>query len=254
MPGHVILTRPAGQNEALAGRLRAEGRTVELLPLLEIAPLPDPAELKAALAQVERYAMVAFVSPNAIDAAFAVRAAWPQNVVLAVLGEGSRIALARHGVTPATHTIASPPDAGPSDSEHLLASLDLAALRGRDVLIVRGEHGRELIADGLRAAGAQVATVAAYRRRVPALDGALAARLAGLLNGSHDWVITSSEALRGLFALAGRLGQPSAVADLQRQQFIVPHVRIAETARALGCLRLIECGSGDERVFAALQS
>jgi uroporphyrinogen-III synthase len=254
MPGHVILTRPAGQSEALARRLRAAGRQVELLPLLEIAPLADSSALQAALGPIERYAMVAFVSPNAIDAAFAQRSQWPAEVTLAVLGEGSRAALARHGVTPATHHIVSPPDAGPSDSEHLLATLDLAALRGREVLIVRGEHGRELMADGLRAAGIGVRTVAAYRRKLPLLDDGLASRLRALLGASHDWVITSSEALRGLFALVEQLGGSAAVAALQRQHIIVPHARIAETARALGCTRLLECGSGDERVFAALQS
>ena len=230
------------------------GRTPVLLPLLEISPLPDQSNLKNLLTGLADYALVAFVSPNAIDAAFAHIDAWPAGVALAVLGEGSRAALAEHGVTDATAHIASPGlDAG-SDSESLLRALDLAALAGQRVLIVRGESGRELMADGFTAAGAVVTTVAAYRRRVPPMDAVLAATLHGLLETSADWIVTSSEALRGLVALVEQLKPPETVSKLQQQHWIVPHARIAETARALGLARVTLTGSGDVRLLAALQS
>lgn len=258
MPDAVVITRPRAQCDALAQAVLALGRRPVLLPLLEISALPDQAPLRAALADLDQYALVAFVSPNAIDAAFAHIPAWPAHVTLAVLGEGSRAALARHGVTDASARIASPgPDAG-SDSESLLATLDLAALAGRRVLIVRGESGRELMADGLAAAGAQVTTVAAYRRQVPALTAELAATLATLLAAPNDWIVTSSEALRGLAGLVDQLGPPEAgskaVSKLQQQRWIVPHARIAETARALGLTQVTLAGSGDARLLAALQS
>lgn len=262
MAGTVVITRPAAQAGTLAARIAASGRDVALLPLLEIAPLADPAPLQAVLAGLAGYAMVAFVSPNAIDAAFAHITRWPDGVTLAVLGEGSRAALAAHGITPANATIVSPADTAHSDSEHLLQTLDLAALRGRRVLIVRGEQGRELMADGLRAAGAEVTVVAAYRRAVPALTPALADQLRGLLAQSNDWIITSSEALRGLVGLLEQLGrQENAGANvskyvvmMQQQHLIIPHARIAETASHLGFTRLTLTGSGDERLLAALQS
>ncbi|MFL6660421.1 MAG: uroporphyrinogen-III synthase [Massilia sp.] len=253
MPDAVVITRPRAQAEPLALQVRALGRAVELLPLLEIYPLPDQSALAATLASLDRYAMVAFVSPNAIDAAFAHVAAWPPGVALAVLGEGSRAALARHGLDAGNATIISPKDPSRSDSDNLLQTLDLATLAGKDVLIVRGDSGRELLADGLRAAGARVSTVAAYRRSVPQLDAALRTRLQDLLAGEHDWVITSSEALRGLLALVQALGSPDLVAKMQQQHVIVPHARIAETAKTLGLTRLTLCGSGDAGVLAALQ-
>jgi uroporphyrinogen-III synthase len=254
MPDPVVITRPRAQADALAQQVRALGREVVLLPLLEIFPLPDQAELIRTLAGLERYAMVAFVSPNAIDAAFAHIAQWPPGVTLAVLGEGSRAALARHGIDATNASIVSPADAARSDSENLLQTLDLAALAGKEVLIVRGESGRELMADGLRAAGAIVTTVAAYRRSVPAMRPDLRARLLALLGRENDWIITSSEALRGLLALVGQLGAPEAVAKMQQQHLIVPHARIGETAKSLGLARVTLCGSGDERLLAALQS
>ena len=250
----VVITRPRAQADALAERVRAAGREPVLLPLLDIAPLDDDSALRAVLNRLADFAMVAFVSPNAIDAAFAHLDGWPSGVTLAVLGEGSRAALLRHGVDERCAHIVSPPDNGRSDSESLLASLDLRPLAGRQVLIVRGESGRELMADGLRAAGAVVTTVAAYKRSVPVLDAALSAQLLSLLERPHDWIITSSEALRGLLALVDAAGGAPSVTKLQQQHLIVPHERIAETATALGFTRLTQSGSGDERLLAALQS
>jgi len=257
MPDKVVITRPRAQAEGLAQAVAALGRTPVLLPLLDIAPLADPSALQAALAGLDSFALVAFVSPNAIDAALAHLperlAAWPRQVALAVLGEGSRAALARHGLTEANATIVGPQDPIRSDSENLLASLDLAALRGKRVLIVRGESGRELMAEGFRAAGAEVSVVPAYRRSVPRLTPELAATLRGLLLEPNDWLLTSSEALRGLFDLL-RQADRSLVAKMQQQHVIVPHARIAETAKALGLAHVTLTGSGDERLLAALQS
>lgn len=253
-PAAVVITRPRAQAAGLAHAVAALGRTPVLLPLLEISPLADQAHLKTVLAGLAGYALVAFVSPNAIDAAFAHIEAWPDGVALAVLGEGSRAALAEHGLTDANARIASPGlDAG-SDSESLLRALDLSALAGQQVLIVRGESGRELMADGFAAAGAVVTTVAAYRRRVPSMSTELAASLNSLLATPNDWIVTSSEALRGLVALVGQLDDVASVSKLQQQHWIVPHARIAETARALGLARVTLTGSGDVRLLAALQS
>jgi uroporphyrinogen-III synthase len=251
--GTVVITRPRAQAEPLASRLRGAGFATQVLPLLEIAPLDDDAKLRAALAELAAYALVAFVSPNAIDAAFAHVPHWPAGVDIAVLGEGSRAALERHGL-PAGVRVHCPPNGDPSDSEHLLAALDLAPLRGRKVLIVRGQSGRELMADGFRAAGAEVTTVAAYTRQVPPLTLELRIRLRDLLAQPNTWVITSSEALRGLAALAAAAGLPDHVAKLQQQHFFVPHARIALTARELGLPLVTLTASGDEGVFAALQS
>jgi uroporphyrinogen-III synthase len=254
MPDPVVITRPLAQCQALADRVAALGREAVLLPLLEILPLPDQGELQRALAGLADYALVAFVSPNAIDAAFAHVRRWPDGVALAVLGETSRACLGEHGLNDANATIFSPLDPARSDSEHLLQALDLAALAGRRVLLVRGETGRELIGDGLRAAGVDVTTVAAYRRRVPALTPALADTLGRLLARPNDWIVTSSEALRGLLGLVAQLDDGAAVVKMQQQHLIVPHARIAETATSLGLTRLTLAGSGDAALLAALQS
>ena len=253
MPDPVVITRPPAQAAELQRRVAALGREAIVFPLLDIQPLPDDRQLRQALRELERYALVAFVSPNAIDAAFAARPDWPHGVPLAVVGEGSRQALRRHGV-PDGARVFCPVDHERSDSEGLLQALDLAALRGKPVLILRGESGRELLGDALRAAGAEVATVAAYRRAMPPFDEARRRQLEQLLQGPHDWLITSSEALRNLLDMAARLKLADGIATMQGQRLIVPHMRIAETARALGFTRIVQSRSGDDGLIAALQS
>jgi uroporphyrinogen-III synthase len=249
----VIVTRPIGQARSLAQRIAEIGREAVVFPLLEILPVPDPAPLQNALRNLNAYAMVAFVSPNAINATFALVEAWPAQVAIAVVGEGSKAALAQHGVTAANTTIFSPADPQRTDSQTLLEVLDIDALRGRRVLIIRGETGRELLADALRAHGVQVEQVAAYRRAAPALDQEKRIRLAGLLDSPADWIITSSEALRILLQMTREVAGASGEDKIRRQNLIVPHVRIAETAHALGFTQVTQTGSGDEPLLAALQ-
>ena len=250
----VVITRPRAQAEPLAARLAALGVSARVFPLLDIEPLPDSAPLSAVLSRLSDYALVAFVSPNAIDAAFHHLDHWPAGVIAAVVGEGSRLALAAHGVTDANASIAYPTDPHRTDSETLLEVLDLAALRGRKALIVRAETGRELLADRLREAGISVEQIAAYRRGAPALDEPRRAMLLELIAAGDDWVITSSEALRHLqdqvLQVAGAAGWKA----IQAQRLIVPHQRIAETAFELGFTHVTQTDSGDEALVAAIQS
>lgn len=253
MANPVVITRPIAQAEAFSPRVAALGRHAILFPLLEITPLPDLSALRAALAELRRYAMVAFVSPNAIDATFGIVRSWPKEVALAVVGAGSRAALARHGLTSANADIFSPLDPVRTDSQTLLDVLDLKALQGKRMLIVRGETGRELLADALRDAGIDVIQVAAYRRNIPVLDRSRHDQLAELVNSENDWIITSSEALRNLIQMTGQVLGDDGVAKILQQKIIIPHARIEETARALGFRCITLTGSGDEQLLAALQ-
>lgn len=250
----VVVTRPQGQAVALARRIEALGREAAVFPLLDILPLDDCRALRNALDRLLDFSLVAFVSPNAIEAAFRLAGAWPPEVPLAVMGEGSRQALAAHGIAPPAHTVFSPRDTDRTDSQTLLEVLDLASLRGRKVLIVRGETGREFLADALRAHGVQVEQVAAYRRAAPVLDDARSQALAALLARDCEWIITSSEALRILLEQVRAVAGADGVVKMQQQTLIVPHVRIAETARQLGFSDVVLTGSGDEQLLTALQS
>lgn len=282
----VILTRPDGQSGALAAALQTAGIDSLAFPLLHIAAQADAdalAALDAALADLSVYALAVFVSPNAVSHALArlvllksgtgaqspdASAYWPASLPVAVVGPGSAQALAEAGIAPPQHGVIVPPG-GPDarfDSEALLEQLDVPALAGKRVLLVRGDGGRELLADTLRAAGAQVDIVSAYTRRAPAPDAAawaaLEARLAS--NAPCAWLLTSSEAVRHLATLlAARYGTqegihtpgtPHILAQILAAPCFTSHARIADAARAAGFDRITQCAAGDENLLAALKT
>jgi uroporphyrinogen III methyltransferase/synthase len=259
----VVITRPAGQSNELIARLAEVGLATLDFPLIDVAPVTDDAPLRAALSSLERYALVVFVSPNAVDHAFAHSdTIWPHALPIGVVGPGSVQALARHGVSAPAYNVISPPsgadeEAARFDSEGLFAAIDLALgatnLEGKRVLIVRGDGGREWLAERLREAGAEVETVAAYRRLVPEPSIGGWARVHELLAGEpHAWLLTSSEGVRNLHELAQDHLTVDEIVQLKRATLVTPHPRIAQTARALGFDSITVSGAGDERIVRTL--
>ena len=259
----VVITRPAGQSAALAAQLEAAGIATLDFPLIEIVPVEDVAPLQAALVALERYALVVFVSPNAVDYAFAeFDSIWPHALPVGVVGPGSVAALARHGVEAPAYRVISPAaaaddDVARFDSEALFAAIDAsfgaASLEGKRVLIVRGDGGREWLADRLREGGVEVETVAAYRRLVPEPSIGAWSRVHELLAGEpHAWLITSSEGVRNLDELAHEHLNAGEIAQLKRATLVTPHPRIAQTARGLGFDSITVSGAGDERIAQTL--
>ncbi|WP_246089001.1 fused uroporphyrinogen-III synthase HemD/membrane protein HemX [Paraburkholderia guartelaensis] len=265
-PFTVVITRPSGQSDGLAGQLAQHGMRTLDFPLISIAPVTDEAPLRAALGALERYALVVFVSPNAVDRAFAAYASvssiWPPALPVAVVGPASVAALERHGVAAPEHRVVSPAGAGDEeparfDSESLYAALEktfgVDAFAGKCVLIVRGDGGREWLAERLREAGAEVETVAAYRRVVPEPPIAAWTQVHALLEGApHAWLVTSSEGVRNLDELAREHLTAGEIVELRHAPLVAPHPRIAETARSMGFDRITVSGAGDERIVETL--
>ncbi len=265
-PFAVVITRPAGQSDTLASQLAARGLKPLDFPLIAIAPVRDDAPLREALGALDRYALVVFVSPNAVDRAFdcyrEISSIWPHALPVAVVGPASVAALARQGVQAPAHRVISPvgsADEEPArfDSESLYAALEKTlgenAFAGKRVLIVRGDGGREWLADRLREAGAEVEAVAAYRRVVPEPPiGAWAAVHALLEGAPHAWLVTSSEGVRNLDELAREHLTAGEIVELRHAHLVAPHPRIAETARSLGFDRITVSGAGDERIVETL--
>lgn len=228
-----IVTRPEPQAGDWVARLRAAGVDAVALPLIAIAPVADAAPLQAAWSQLPAQRLAVFVSPNAAAQFFAARpvgsAAWPPGVLAASTGPGTTQALLDLGV-PAAQIAAPAADAAQFDSEALWQQLRSRDWRGAQVLIVRGDGGREWLADTLRAQGADVAQLAAYRRCAPRLDAAQSLLLRDALAAprEHVWCFSSSEAVANLAALAGP------AADWSAALAIATHPRIAARAQQLG--------------------
>lgn len=257
---HVLVTRPQPQADEWVARLRALGVAATALPLLEIAGPADEAPVRAAWQTIQDaaggqragLALVMFVSPSAVDRFFALRPAgahWPAGLLAGSTGPGTRSALLRRGVPEAA--VCSPPESdGRFDSEALWMQLQpLVDWRDRCVLIVRGEGGRDWLADTLRQHGAQVRFVEAYRRTAPVPDGAGRAALQQALAKpqSFCWLFSSSEAVSHLPDLAP-------LADWSQALALATHPRIAGAAGRLGVGHVVQVAPSPEAVAIALRS
>ncbi len=249
----VLVTRADGQAAPWLEGLAARGWPVAGVPLLGIAAAPDPTALVAAWAGLRGRAAVMFVSPNAVERFFAARPpactdhGWPAGTVAASTGPGTSRALREAGVPP--QAIVEPPDdADAFDSEHLWPCL--AGLRdwhGTEVLVVRGDGGRDWLTARWRAAGARVDPVEAYRRIEPTWTPAQAALAdaARQRPADHLWLFSSSEAVR---TLSRRWSVPAGA------RAIATHPAIAATTREAGFAQVLSCPPQLDAVAACLES
>ncbi len=255
---HVLVTRPQPQADDWVAKLQALGMRASALPLLGIDGPTNPAATLAAWQTIlagadsggRSLVMVMFVSPGAVQRFFAQRpagAAWPAAVLAAAPGPGTRQALRQAGVPEAL--LCSPPEAaGIFDSEALWAVLQpRCTWASSSALVVRGESGRDWLAETLRQHGTQVHFVEAYRRTAPVLGASAQALLAAALAApaAHCWLFSSSEAVGHLRALAP-------AADWAQARALASHPRIAEAARQLGIGRVQHVAPSPDAVWQAL--
>lgn len=241
----VLLTRPAEESLALAATLAEAGIFSSSLPLLEIEPLPVTPEQQAVLRDLSRYCAVIVVSKPA--ARLAVRQldqAWPQLPWFSV-GAATAQVLAEHGLN-----VHYPPTGDDSEALLQLPALREAIARpDARVLILRGEGGRELLAERLRASGASVDYLELYRRFLPAYDaGVLMQRIQ--LERLNGLVVSSGQGFLHLHALAG--ADWPQVAQLP---LFVPSPRVFEMARGAGAEKVVDCrGASAAALLVALRS
>jgi uroporphyrinogen-III synthase len=232
----VIVTRPRAQAEPWVQALRASGLQAQALALIDIAPAPDAATVEQAWQRLASLDFVMFVSANAAEHFFARRPpgrAWPAGLLAGSTGQGTTAALQACGVPP--DHIAQPAPGEPSESEALWRQVAAQGWGGRRVLIVRGEDGRNWLAQQFEQAGAAVEFLVAYQRRPPVLDEPSARLLAAALDDpqGHVWVFSSSEAVAHLQAL-----RP--LAKWHASRAVATHPRIAAAARSAGFAQVLE--------------
>jgi uroporphyrinogen-III synthase len=196
----VLVTRPADAAGALVAALAAAGAEALAVPMVETGPPTDRAALEAALARLSAYDWVVFTSAAGAEHAAASGPGLASFVGggagagrLAAIGPGTAAALGRLGAT----RVWQPGRAGGAE---LAAELPLTA--GARVLLVRSDLADPATANALRARGARVDDVAAYRtvpRRRPAPE------LAEQLRDGRIAAVTlaSPSAARGLVESCG---------------------------------------------------
>ena len=241
----VLLTRPAEESAALATVLSDVGIYSSSLPLLDIEPLPITPDQQALLRDLGRYCAVIVVSKPAARLALQQLDRHWSEVPWFSVGAATAQVLADQGYT--VHY----PHTG-DDSEALL---ELPALReaiarpDARVLILRGEGGRELLAERLRERGASVDYLELYRRFLPTYDtGVLMQRIQ--LERLNGVVVSSGQGFLHLQALAG-----ADWPEVAQLPLFVPSPRVQEMARAAGAEKVVDCrGASAAALLVALGS
>jgi uroporphyrinogen-III synthase len=244
----LLLTRPAEECEALAATLAEQQVYSSSLPLLAIEPIAETPEQRSIIFDLDRYCAVVVVSkPAARLGLDLIDRYWPQPPAEQrwfSVGAATGALLEDYGLPTFW------PAAG-DDSEALLELPQLAeVLAGHDpkVLIMRGEGGREFLAERLRGQGVAVDYLELYRRCLPDYPAGTLARTveAERLNGL---VVSSGQGLENLQRLAGP-DWP----ELARLTLFVPSPRVAEQAAEAGAKNVVDCrGASAAALLAALE-
>ena len=153
----VLVTRPRAQATELVTAIEREGGDAFCFPVIDIVPR-DATIVAAEAAALPEPDIVIFVSRNAVDHGLL----YTNRGRVGVIGPAAAVAVEAAG-----HIVDIQPAAG-YDSEHLLAEPELQDVAGKQVRIVRGSQGRELLAEQLTARGAEVNYLSVYERRLPA--------------------------------------------------------------------------------------
>jgi uroporphyrinogen-III synthase/uroporphyrinogen III methyltransferase/synthase len=225
----VVVTRSKGGEDALAARLRALGAEVREIPSIAFAPPADPGPLDAALRDLARFEWAVFASATAVErtverlAALGLAPASLARLSLAAVGPATAESLTR---------AVRAPDLVPAESKGEVMAAALAPrVRGRRVLLPRPAEGRPELLEGLRAAGADVAAVEAYRT-VPAPPEAVRPLAAWIEAGEVSAVaFASPSAVR---AVVAGLGERAAL--LRRVPLAAIGPTTAEAIRGEGLL------------------
>ena len=217
----IAITRPIDQAKKLAALITEAGATPILFPLIEITPLSDYSQFDAVIANIADYDWAIFISSNAVQNGMprlikqTAKIGIPSNLQFAAIGPVTASELQSFGVKEVLIPNVR------FDSESLLALPEMTNVAGKKILVVRGVGGRDILADTLRARGAQVTFAECYKRINPQTNCDLLAQLYAE-NKLHGIVVTSSEAMRHLLDLAGSLDW------LKHTQIYVNNARVAE--------------------------
>ncbi len=239
----VLVTRPERQSAPLCKRITDHGGHAIPLPALAIHGPTRPHEAAEAVARLQEFDLVIFISPNAVRYGLQLLAGqrWPQRVQIAAVGHGTALTLKSHNLTPTILPLKR------FDSEALLALPELQQMADRSLLIVRGNGGRPLLGDTLQQRGAVVEYAEVYRRECPDID--TSELLKSWPDTVHIVTATSNEILDNLLKLVGKQGSEL----LRNTPLIVLSQRMQQHAKELGWREIILAKqAGDEAIVAAL--
>lgn len=239
----VLVTRPAAQANEIVRAIEAAGGRAFRLPVMDVVPR-DADAIAAELSRRARPDIVVFVSTNAVR--YGLAALTKPQPTVAAIGPATTAALERAGVTVDVTA------ANGFTSEQLLAAPGFRDISGRRILIVRGDSGRELLAETLRDRGAEVDYLSVYQ----VTTHRCTEEEVGSLRESLDRDAISATILMSGAALEHLLAAlpPDCVDRIARTRLVAPGERVIKTVqeRLPGSHCIESPGPRAEDIVAAL--
>ena len=226
LTGHkVLVTRPIFQAEFFCRKIEQFGGIAIRFPTIEICPVENPSLISNQLNHLEGFEYAIFISSNAVEQAFKLLGAdkFPKSLQYIAIGKKTARTLTQHG-----RPVVITPEMGYT-SEALLAQPEMQLMQNKNVIIFRGEGGRELLAKTLRKRGAVVKYAEVYRRCLPEYTGDQL-KVIAKRNTISVITITSAESLINLATFLSRIDGNY----LRGLPLILGSDRMLETARLLG--------------------
>jgi uroporphyrinogen-III synthase len=162
----ILVTRPPPEGLILCEQINLAGGHAIYFPVMTIEPLSDPAAIAALnenIKKLDTYDWLIFISPQAVyQSNMVIRAQWsslPANIKIAAIGGGTAQVLEQI----AGYKI----DYCPAEnwgSEAFLSAPEFQSIAKKRIAIIKGEGGREILSDTLKARGAVVTEIIVYRR------------------------------------------------------------------------------------------
>jgi hydroxymethylbilane synthase len=237
----VLITRAVDQAGELVSALRDAGLDPIPVPAIAIEFDLTGRELDSAARALHTYAWVAITSANGARAILkaAERVFTPlETFRFAALGSATRGVLEREGIAV---------DFQPSQSSTIALAIELPVAAGDRILVVRGDLAHEELAVALRARGAEVDDVIAYRTREAPASSRELLRTATADGPIAAVAFTSGSTVRGLLSL----GQAESI-DVRSFPAVCIGPETADDARAAGFRILAVAPTPDSAALAAV--
>jgi uroporphyrinogen-III synthase len=240
----ILVARPGSSGELLCQSIHNSGGLALHFPFIEIKTNTQNTTLLDSLSKAD---IIIAVSQHSVSSSQELlgkeKVSWPKGRVY--LGVGQKTA---HELSKKSQQNVHYPEI--SDSEHLLQLPELQKVKGKNIIILRGNGGRELIEQTLTSRGANVTYEEVYvRTKLPI---SFKSDIKQWQDSHIDtFIVTSGEQLEHLVSSVVLAHETP---WLFKQTLIVPSERILLQAKNYGFLHVTNAkGASNNQLFAALQ-
>lgn len=236
----VLVPRPYPQGENISNIIESHGGTAIRFPVIAITPPDNFASLDAALTELSEVDLIILVSVSAVNGLIArqraLGVAIPESVKVAAVGARTAAQCESLGMR-----VDFVPDQR-MDSEGLLECMTRFNVKGKQIIIFRGQSGRQLLKTELEKLGAKVRHVACYQRRTTSQS--MQPIIEKWICGDINIVLITSVSI--LESMSELLGKPN-LELLKKTRVITISHRIANQCAKAGINNVVVADSPTDR-------